>query len=159
MNTRMGYRYVDKTNCQQYTAIIVSGIITWEQITPYLVRQHSFIPAQIGLEDLQKRFALPGADQPWHQIEPEYIRPTEAPPTATFSAEELLLRFANATWDPNQRQRPAPMSEATIESRVPVRTPAEKISAGSHIYANDRLIPRAKAVVLAEPKSTPSTER
>jgi len=154
----MGYRYVDKTNCQQYTAIIVSGTLTWEQITPYLIRQHSFIPAQIGLEDLQKRFALPGADQPWHQIEPEYIRPTEATPTVSFSAEELLLRFANANWDPNQRQRPAPMSETTIESRIPVRTSAEKISAGSHVYANDRLTPRLKSAVVVEPKGATSSE-
>lgn len=145
MNTRIGYRYVDKTNCQQYTSFTVSGTMTWEQIAPYLVRQHSFIPAQIGLEDLQKRFALPGADQPWHQITPEYIRATEAQPSVAFSAEELVQRFAHATWDPNQRQRPAPMSESMIDHH-PVRVPAEKASPGSHVYANDRLVPRANPV-------------
>jgi hypothetical protein len=98
MNTRLGYHYVDKTDCRQYTAIVVEGTITWEQIQPYLVRQHSFIPGQIGLEDLQRRFALPGGDHPWHQIRQNDIRPTEAAPTVAITAEELAERFASQPW-------------------------------------------------------------
>ncbi|HEX9440466.1 MAG TPA: hypothetical protein VF909_12330, partial [Roseiflexaceae bacterium] len=73
MNTRMSYRYTDKTNCRQYTSIVIAGTITWEQIAPYLAKQGAFIPGQLGLEDLQHRFALPGGDHPWHQIAPDDI--------------------------------------------------------------------------------------
>lgn len=98
MNTRLAYRYVDKMLCRQYTAVIIEGTITWDQIGPYLVRQHSFIPGQVGLEDLQYRFALPGADQPWHQIRPDDLRPTEAAPTIALTGEELAARFATCPW-------------------------------------------------------------
>lgn len=102
MNTRLGYHYVDRTLCRQYTSIVVAGTITWEQIAPCLVRQHSFIPGQVGLEDLQHRFVLPGADQPWHQIRPADIRPTSAAPTVSFTADELAERFATCPWSPRQ---------------------------------------------------------
>lgn len=98
MNTRLAYHYVDKTLCRQYTSIVVAGTITWEQIAPYLVRQYSFIPGQVGLEDLQYRFALPGSDQPWHQIRPADVRPTDAAPTVPVTGDELVERFASCQW-------------------------------------------------------------
>jgi hypothetical protein len=98
LNTRLAYHYVDKTLCRQYTAIVVAGTITWDQIAPYLFRQHSFIPGQVGLEDLQHRFALPGADQPWHQIKPTDIQPTAAAPTVALTGDELAARFATTSW-------------------------------------------------------------
>lgn len=103
MNTRLSYRYTDKTFCRQYASIIVEGIITWEQIEPYLARQGAFIPGQIGLEDLQHRFALAGFDHPWHQILPVDLKPTELPPTSAFDAEELARRFASVNWTPDWR--------------------------------------------------------
>jgi hypothetical protein len=99
MNTRLSYRYVDKTNCRQFTSIIVAGTITWAQIAPYLVKQGSFIPGKVGLEDLQYRFALPGIDHAWHQITSEDVRPTEAAPTVAVTAEELADRFATSSWE------------------------------------------------------------
>jgi hypothetical protein len=101
MNTRMSYRYADKTNCRQYTSIVVAGTITWEQIAPYLAKQGSFIPGQLGLEDLQKRFALPGGDHPWHQIAADDIRPTEAEPTIALTGGELAERFGHTPWAPD----------------------------------------------------------
>ena len=110
MNTRLSYRYADKTNCRQYTSIVVAGTLTWEQIEPYLARQRSFIPGQVGLEDLQYRFALPGADQPWHQIAPEDLRPTEAAPTVALTGDELAMRFAQTTWEVGGPMSPAAAS-------------------------------------------------
>jgi hypothetical protein len=137
MNTRMSYRYADKRNCKQFTAIVVEGTITWEQIAPYLATQQSFIPGQIGLEDLQYRFALPGADHPWHQIASEDIKPTEAKPTIALSGEDLVWRFAHTTWDASQSTDPALFMATTIERKSPTRTPTEALHSIQHIYAED----------------------
>ena len=138
MNTRISYRYADKTNCKQFTAIVVEGTISWEQIAPYLATQQSFIPGQIGLEDLQYRFVLPGADHPWHQIASEDIKPTEAQPTIALSGEELAWRFAHTIWDASQRAVPALFKAATVESQTPIRTPTEARHSSQHMYAQDK---------------------
>jgi hypothetical protein len=138
MNTRISYRYADKTNCRQFTAIVVDGTITWEQIAPYLATQQSFIPGQIGLEDLQYRFALPGVDHPWHQIAPEDIKPTEAQPTIALSGEDLVWRLAHTIWDASQRTVPALFKAATVESQSPTRTPTEALHSSQHVYAQDK---------------------
>ena len=144
MNTRISYRYADKTNCKQFTAIVVDGTITWEQIAPYLATQQSFIPGQIGLEDLQYRFALPGADHPWHQIASEDIKPTEAKPTIALSAEELAGRLAHTIWDASHRIVPA--KAATEESTTPTQTPAETRHSIQHRYAQDKQPSERRAV-------------
>jgi len=138
MNTRISYRYADKTNCKQFTAIVVAGTITWEQIAPYLATQQFFIPGQIGLEDLQYRFALPGADHPWHQIAPEDIKPTGAPPTIALSGEDLAWRLAHTIWDASQRTVPALFKAATVERQSPTRTPTEALHSSQHMYAQDK---------------------
>jgi hypothetical protein len=157
MNTRISYRYADKTNCKQFTAIVVDGTITWEQIAPYLATQQSFIPGQIGLEDLQYRFALPGKDHPWHQITSEDIRPTEAKPTIALSGEELAWRLAHTTWDASQRTAPALFKQAIIESTPPTRTPAEMLHAIKHMYAQDKQPSEIGAV--GTPARQPSVRR
>jgi hypothetical protein len=101
VNTRIAYRYTDKTNCKQYTSIILEGSLTWGQIEPYLAKNGYFIPGQVGMEDLQYRFALPGADHPWHQILIDDLKTTELPPTVPFNTDELARRFANTTWAPD----------------------------------------------------------
>lgn len=103
MNTRLSYRYTDNTFCKQYTSVIVEGTLTWEQIEPYLTKRGFFIPGQVGLEDLQHRFALAGSDHPWHQMIPEDLKPTALPPTIACSADELAQRFATTTWTPDLR--------------------------------------------------------
>jgi hypothetical protein len=99
LNTRLSYHYRDQRNCRQYTSIVLAGTVTWEQIEPYLAKQRSFIPGQLGLEDLQLRFALPGRDQPWHQIGAADIKATDAVPTVLLTADELAERFAHTPWD------------------------------------------------------------
>jgi hypothetical protein len=99
MNTSLSYRYADKTDCRQFTSIVLSGTITWEQIAPYLASRSSFVPGQLGLEDLQRRFALPGVDHSWHQITSEDIKPTEAEPTVILTGAELAQRFAHTPWE------------------------------------------------------------
>jgi hypothetical protein len=101
MNTRVSYRYTDKTNCQKYTWIILEGTITWEQIEPYLYKRTFFIPGQLGLEDLQYRFALPGRDHPWHDIRSDDVRVTDQAPTIAITAEDLAKRFAETVWQPD----------------------------------------------------------
>jgi hypothetical protein len=138
MNTRMSYRYADKRNCKQFTTIVVEGTITWEQIAPYLATQQSFIPGQIGLEDLQYRFALPGADHLWHQIPLEYIKPTAAKPTIALSAEDLAWRFAHTTWDANHTTEPALFKATTTGSDNSAPPPAEALRSSQHKYAQDQ---------------------
>jgi hypothetical protein len=153
LNTRISYRYADKRNCKQFTMVVVQGTITWEQIGPYLALQHSFIPGLLGLEDLQLRFVLPGADHPWHQIALEDIRPTEAEPTVAVSAEDLAWRFAHTKWDAGQQRAPE-VSNTKLESKIPARTSAEILRSASHTYAKDKVSSQLEAVgTPARPRS------
>ena len=120
MNTRMSYRYADRTDCRQYTSIVVGGTITWEQIEPYLAKQDSFIPGQLGLEDLQQRFALPGGDHPWHQIAPDDITPTEAAPTIGLTGGELAERFGRTRWEADWLVTSVPWKANLMESALAV---------------------------------------
>lgn len=124
MNTRLGYRYTDKTNCKQYTSVILEGTLDWGQIEPYLANQGFFIPGQVGLEDLQHRFALPGSDHPWHQILPVDIRATELPPTMSFNTDELARRFATAIWAPD-------LQSATLSSMTSAHAARASVLAGN----------------------------
>lgn len=126
MPTRISYRYADKNYCKQYTSIVVEGTITWEQIEPYLAARRSFIPGQLGLEDLQYRFALPGADHPWHQIAPGDLKPTDAAPTIALTAAELAERFANTTWIVDWMQREMPTKSPAVQA--PVQAPEVEAS-------------------------------
>ena len=128
----MSYRYADRTNCRQYTSIVVAGTITWEQVAPYLAKQHSFIPGQLGLEDLQQRFALPGGDHPWHQITAEDFRPTEATPTTDITGAELAARFGHTPWQPN-------WLITNAVPKVSIMEPDISADASLHIYARDKV--------------------
>jgi hypothetical protein len=147
MNTRMSYRYADKTNCRQYTSIVVAGTITWEQIAPYLAKQGSFIPGQLGLEDLQNRFALPGGDHPWHQIAADDIRPTEAEPTIALTGGELAERFGHTPWAPDWL-----VTNAALKVNV-VETPMS-VDAIVHSYAQDKQSMRMRAARPVARKTT-----
>jgi len=149
MNTRMSYRYADRTNCRQYTSIVVAGTITWEQIAPYLAKQGSFIPGQLGLEDLQNRFALPGGDHPWHQIAPDDIRPTEAAPTIALTGGELAERFGHTSWQADWLVTGAAL-------KVNVQEPPMSVDAIAHTYAPDKASMRMRA---ARPVARKTTTR
>jgi hypothetical protein len=145
MNTRLTYRYADKANCRQYTSIVVAGTITWEQIAPYLAPQRCFIPGQLGLEDLQHRFALPGGDHPWHQIAPEDIKPTEAAPMIALSGAELAERFGHTLWE-------ADWLVTSAALKVTVMEPAMSVDAIMHTYAHNKGM---RAASPRAPKTSP----
>jgi hypothetical protein len=137
MNTRMSYRYADKTNCRQYTSVVVAGTITWEQIAPYLTAQRSFIPGQLGLEDRQHRFVLPGGDHPWHQIAPDDIRTTEAAPTIALTGPELAERFGHTPWQADWLVTGAALKATEMK-------PATPVDAILHSYAQNQGSPRIR---------------
>jgi len=114
------------------------GTITWEQIAPYLARQGSFIPGQLGLEDLQHRFALPGSDHPWHQIAPDDITPTEAAPTNALTPGELAERFGHTLWK-------ADWLVAGAALKVTVVKPAILMDGTVHTYAHGKGSPQIRA--------------
>jgi hypothetical protein len=147
MNTRLSYRYADRTNCRQYTSIVVAGTITWEQIAPYLAKQGSFIPGQLGLEDLQNRFALPGGDHPWHQIMAEDIRPTEAAPTIALTGGELADRFGHTPWQVDWLA-----TNAALKVNVP--EPTMSVDVSLHSYAPDKELMRMRAARHVARKTT-----
>ncbi len=126
MNTRLSYRYSDKMNCKQYTSVIVEGTLTWEQVEPWLTSHGFFIPGQVGLEDLQYRFALPGADHPWHQLLPGDFKPTDAAPTIAISADELAERFAHTVWTPDWRT--VKVSAVRTEQAIPPNTGSDDLN-------------------------------
>jgi hypothetical protein len=128
LNTRLSYHYRDQRNCRQYTSIVLAGTVTWEQIEPYLAKQHSFIPGQLGLEDLQLRFALPGRDQPWHQIGAADIKATDAVPTVLLTADELAERFAQTPWDNS-------WIALSAKPNVDLTRTDEPVSSNAQIYA------------------------
>lgn len=139
MNTRIGYRYADKRDCRQYTSVVVAGTITWEQIGPHLAMQRSFVPGQLGLEDLQYRFKLPGIDHSWHQIAPDDITSTEATPTIGLTGDELAKRFADTPWDVDWFVNGLPRhTEPSTSPPLPAAVP--------HVYARGTVTP-------ARPKS------
>jgi hypothetical protein len=99
MNTRMNYHYADQRDCRQFVSIVLAGTITWDEIEPFLSEHTSFIPGQLGLEDLQHRFALPGVDHSWHHMAASDLTPTESEPTVTVTGKELAKRFADTPWE------------------------------------------------------------
>lgn len=134
MNTRIAYRYADKNNCRQYTSVVVEGVITWEQIEPFLYRRNSFIPGQLGLEDLQRRFALPGDDHPWHQITVADIKLTESAPTITITAQQLVERFATTEWAANWGSMPPKAASTAVDA-----------SSSSYLNEKDKGVVRMRA--------------
>jgi hypothetical protein len=142
MNTRVSYRYADKTDCRQFTSVVLSGTITWAQIAPYLTTRSFFIPGQLGLEDLQHRFALPGADHPWHQMAPDDIKPTEDTPTIVLTGGELADRFAHTPWEADWFVN----GYALRPVKAIYAEPARPVDTTPHTYAQDKGWPPVKPV-------------
>ena len=100
VNTRIGYRYRDASNYKAYDEIIVEGVVTLEQIQPFLNEGEFFIPEQVGLRELQEELtSFPSEDDHvWHEL--DLVEPTEEEANHEDSAEELLKKFANIKeWD------------------------------------------------------------
>ncbi len=93
MNTQLSYLYRDAWNYKRFHSIILPGIITLEQIEPFLREQTFFIPSEVGLPDLQED-VFKSYDHIWHEI--EAIELIDEQPTATINASVLLANFKKA---------------------------------------------------------------
>lgn len=100
MNTKISYLYRDGSNYNRDHAVVVAGVITFEDVFSFLDEDTYFIPSQVGLRDLQTDFgALTGDDHPWHELREDDFAPTDARPTVAVTAEQLKERFLTVTWD------------------------------------------------------------
>lgn len=103
MNTLFSYLYRDASNYKQYEDIILEGTLNQEEINQIhakLDNKEFFIPAQVGLENLQTRMMhFPSEDDHiWHELTSIVL--TEDAPNTPITAEELLSNFNNVKkWD------------------------------------------------------------
>lgn len=129
LNTRLTYRYRDADNYKTSNTVVFAGEPTPELLA--LVRGalndgDSFIPSQVGLEDLQghlQQYDSPASqeeyaanpasdpDHPWHELEPTlgaHLELTEDPPDvhrpgdpagAAVTFREFAEAMAEQTWD------------------------------------------------------------
>jgi len=93
MNTIFSYLYRDAWNYKKFHSIILSSVVTLEQIEPFLRDRTYFIPSEVGLPDLQED-AFKSYDHIWHEI--EAIELTEDQPTVAIDASALLANFKKA---------------------------------------------------------------
>lgn len=90
MNTQFSYLYRDAWNYKKFHSIILPGVVTLEQIEPFLRDQTFFIPSEVGLLDLQED-VFKSYDHIWHEI--EAIKLTDEQPTVAVDASTLLANF------------------------------------------------------------------
>ena len=94
MNTQFSYLYRDAWNFKKIHSVVLPGILTLEQIEPFLREQTFFIPSEVGLPDLQED-VFKSYDHIWHEI--ETIELTEDQSIGTIDATSLLANFKNAS--------------------------------------------------------------
>jgi hypothetical protein len=100
-NTVIGYMYRDASNYKAYNEVVVRGKLTLEQLKDTL-EEECFIPAQVGLPELQSRLSsFPSSDDHvWHTI--ERVEPTDEEATVKIAGSTLRGRFLYAKkrgWD------------------------------------------------------------
>lgn len=105
MNTRIEYFYGDAANYKQFASVILPGEITGEEIrhiAPCLDCGEYFIPAQVGLEELQRRtasFPDKDVDHVWHELDTTTgITLTDAAPTTDLDVHRFAGMFTRQ-WD------------------------------------------------------------
>jgi len=102
MNTEITYTYRDGGNYEQVELVVLSGFLTDEEksaIWQTLELDHTFIPSQVGLKNLQRRMfaGLNEDDHVWHKL--DSIEETRAEPNIGMKAKELLENFKQVKWD------------------------------------------------------------
>lgn len=116
VNTELCYLYRDGCNNKLRETVVLEGRITAEQkreIMRKLDEGRWFIPSQVGLEDLQPRWAKKGYpfptddDHVWHELESiRQVPARDNPPTVALTAQELYEAFAAvAVWDVDAAMR------------------------------------------------------
>ena len=117
MNTRIDYLYRDGSNYKAAGHAVLTGAADAGQIAAIMALMDcdfgsgpaSFIPGQVGLEDLQGCFATATGqsvwddevDHPWHEV--TGIETTDQPATVPMGVVEFLDRLRTVTWDPDYR--------------------------------------------------------
>lgn len=107
-NTKISYIYRDAGNCKQYTDVVLTGVISPQELSVlygHLDEDHCFVPGQVGLPDLQNSFTG-GFDQdldhPFHDLTGIELT-TDAPTDPTRSASDLAHSFNGISWDEHHR--------------------------------------------------------
>lgn len=93
MNTRFEYLYRDAANYKQFGEVILSGILSMEELCPFLRDQSLFIPSKVGLPDLQPK-EWSTDDHIWHEV--ENISDTLEQPSIEITTCQLLELFCIA---------------------------------------------------------------
>lgn len=103
LNTEISYVYRDSSNYKQYNTLVLNGEISQigvEIIISKLIDQQFFIPEQVGLPALQKRFiTLTSDDHPYHELLREDIRIVSSESSIELNIDELVERFRTVIWD------------------------------------------------------------
>ena len=111
MNTQVDYMYRDASNYKRGRTEVLAGELSAVEIAEILARREDsefFIPAQVGLEELQHELwdeydsGYPTTDDHvWHELQGEDIQLTEAAPTMKhLTAAEWLAQWrAVKEWD------------------------------------------------------------
>ncbi len=94
MNTLITYQYRDASNYKEFEIVIISGMLTSNNIEKYLYDKEIFIPSEIGLKDLQPE-NLNQDDHIWHEILD--INHTHEQPTVNITAEKIISNFKKAS--------------------------------------------------------------
>jgi len=93
MNTSITYQYRDASNYKEFDTVIISGLLSLNNIEEYLYDREFFIPSEIGLKDLQPE-NLNQDDHIWHEI--LEIVHTHEKPTVNITAEKIISNFRKA---------------------------------------------------------------
>jgi hypothetical protein len=101
-NTRIDYLYRDRSNYKQHASVVLAGELSAREVDDIgatLRDGELFIPAQVGLPELQDRFpAWTDDDHVWHEL--IEIRSTDERPTSPLSARATYVAFvAVGRWD------------------------------------------------------------
>jgi hypothetical protein len=100
VNTRILYKYRDGANYKFPGAVVLAGVVTEDEIRPYLHEGIYLIPSDVGLPSLHPTHCRfdEDLDHPWHEL--DSARPTEAEPTtdliAALKVREFLRRLEKA---------------------------------------------------------------
>ena len=105
-NTVIQYMYRDADNYKMSGRVIFDGRITEAQVRRLAeaLDDGSFIPGQVGIEDLQEKFNdgkgewIDDRDHPWHEV--TGISYTHVLPEEDRHVGEFVDQVAKTTWDP-----------------------------------------------------------
>lgn len=96
MNTRINYLYRDADNYKVHNSCVISGELTQDQIDTIistLDEGEYFIPHFVGLPEKKFDSYDPQSDHPFFELSSDSFEATEAAPTLTLTATELVDAF------------------------------------------------------------------